>query len=472
MGSILPPRSTANLSRRLPSVPYSLATRSRNNLANPAVNPAQVPLPRDPISSDSESDYEMSSQSPVDPDVASVEQRDQTKPPMLTGGRVSAQVLRDFGEGCESYFFHKEIQADKQVTSIIMGIKDHRIKDWYRANKAMINALTFDDFMLQLHTRLLKDGWRNTLQSEILSTTQGKKPFDDWQNSLGAQNSLLVNSASHIPEQQIRNHLNANMNPDTKLECDENKVHDEAVFTTWIEKVNVIDAKRLRTAEKQTRLVEDAMKRSKAILTGPSARGNKQTFSSTKSPTSSSDGIFAKLLDAERALLNAHEGCTKCRRFYVNHRARDCPNDFPAPSSYKTLTESMAVAAKRSKGGKKTTVAAVVEEPQEAEEDDEFVAVVGMSSSVIGDGTDSGSDEYVIPQKHLFLDVFVDSASKTEVRCNALIDNACTTVLIKPEFADKLKLRRMPLKDKVTVSLAVDSGEVRSVAGTRLDAIH
>ena len=145
----------------------------------------------------------MSTQSQVDPDVASVEQRDQTKPPMLTGGKVSVQVLRDFSDSCKSYFFHEEIAPDKQVTSIIMVIKDHHIKDWYHANKAMVNTFTFDAFMSQLHTRLLKDGWRNTLQSEILSTTQGKKPFEDWQNSLGAQNSLLVTSTSHIPEQQL-----------------------------------------------------------------------------------------------------------------------------------------------------------------------------------------------------------------------------------------------------------------------------
>ena len=61
-----------------------------------------------------------------------------------------------------------------------MGIKDHRVKDWYCANKAVITALTFDNFMTQLHAHLLKEGWRNTLQSDILSTTQGKKPFDNW----------------------------------------------------------------------------------------------------------------------------------------------------------------------------------------------------------------------------------------------------------------------------------------------------
>jgi len=124
MGSNIFPHPTANLSRRQPSVPLSLATRSRTKLAN---LPAQVPLPRDPVSSDSDSDYDMSSNVPVDPDVASVEQRDQTKPPMLTGGKVTAQVLRDFGEGCESYFFHKEIAADKQVTSIILGPSYQRL---------------------------------------------------------------------------------------------------------------------------------------------------------------------------------------------------------------------------------------------------------------------------------------------------------------------------------------------------------
>ena len=148
--------NTTNLSHHQPSVPHALTMHSQISQAIPAANPNPPPKP---VLSDSSSDYEMSTQSQVDPDVASVEQCDQIKPPMLTGGKVSVQVLQDFGDSCESYFFHKEIAADKQVTSIIMGIKDHHIKDWYHANKATVNALTFDTFMSQLHTRLLKDGW-------------------------------------------------------------------------------------------------------------------------------------------------------------------------------------------------------------------------------------------------------------------------------------------------------------------------
>ena len=86
----------------------------------------------------------------------------------------------------------------------------------------------------------------------------------------------------------------------------------------------------------------------------------------------------------------------KCRCFYVNHHTKDCPNSFPAAGGYKPLTDTMASMAKRSKGIRKTMVAAMVEETEEEDENEDLVAVVGMSSSIIGDGTDSGSDDYVL----------------------------------------------------------------------------
>jgi hypothetical protein len=50
----------------------------------------------------------------------------------------------------------------------------------------------------------------------------------------------------------------------------------------------------------------------------------------------------AKLLPIEYDLLEKHNGCRKCRRFYVNHQVANCPNDFPDPDTYVTLTEEMA----------------------------------------------------------------------------------------------------------------------------------
>ncbi|KAF8804575.1 hypothetical protein BYT27DRAFT_7259057 [Phlegmacium glaucopus] len=52
-----------------------------------------------------------------------------------------------------------------------------------------------------------------------------------------------------------------------------------------------------------------------------------------------------KLLDNEIKLLNEHKGCRKCRRFYVLHTGKDCPNNWPDPTTYRTLTVNMALAA-------------------------------------------------------------------------------------------------------------------------------
>src|ERR1700678_4108408 len=52
-----------------------------------------------------------------------------------------------------------------------------------------------------------------------------------------------------------------------------------------------------------------------------------------------------KLLPIEYELLEKHNSCRKCRKFYVSHRVLDCPNDFPNPETHATLTEDMALQA-------------------------------------------------------------------------------------------------------------------------------
>lgn len=54
------------------------------------------------------------------------------------------------------------------------------------------------------------------------------------------------------------------------------------------------------------------------------------------------------LTDQDRLLLNAHEGCNKCRRFYAGHWADTCPNDYPDPATYQPLTYELAIEAKYS----------------------------------------------------------------------------------------------------------------------------
>jgi hypothetical protein len=56
-----------------------------------------------------------------------------------------------------------------------------------------------------------------------------------------------------------------------------------------------------------------------------------------------------KLLDSERKLLNKNNGCLKCRKFFVEHRAVNCPNNFPNPATYRSITQADVDRFKRTK---------------------------------------------------------------------------------------------------------------------------
>ncbi len=52
------------------------------------------------------------------------------------------------------------------------------------------------------------------------------------------------------------------------------------------------------------------------------------------------------LTTAERNLLFKHNGCYKCRQFYMNHHCANCPNGWPLAAGYQMLTKAAALAAK------------------------------------------------------------------------------------------------------------------------------
>ena len=211
--------------------------------------------------------------------------------------------------------------------------------------------------------------------------------------------------------------------------------------------------------------MEETLKTERArakVLTGPSACANRQYVPNISTPNNPSPSLTSipKLTDADCALLNAHSGCYKCCHFYQDHKGTNCPHGFPDPTVYKSLTEADTLLAKP-KLGKKVKVVAVLP-IDNRDPDPEFIAAVGMSSSVIGNGTDS--DEYVDPlhAPHLYWDCLVNVPS-TEVPfpVHALIDDACSTVLIRPDLADALELRQVALSKPLNVGLAIDSGEVK-----------
>ncbi|KAG2064476.1 hypothetical protein BDR04DRAFT_1122559 [Suillus decipiens] len=115
----------------------------------------------------------------------------------------------------------------------------------------------------------------------------------------------------------------------------------------WIEEIKHLDDKCLEDIASHKKIAEELYKSSKCTTSS-----NKPSSAKTYNPSSS---CLRFLTEAEHALLMKHRGCFKCRKFYVPHQSKDCTDGTPEASSYKTLTEADAIAAKPKTG----TVAAV-----------------------------------------------------------------------------------------------------------------
>src|SRR5438876_9602165 len=68
----------------------------------------------------------------------------------------------------------------------------------------------------------------------------------------------------------------------------------------------------------------------------------------TSQPNSSTSTTpkLPRLTDAERAVLDKYDGCRKCRKLFVGHRAAECPDGFASGLNYVPITEATATAAR------------------------------------------------------------------------------------------------------------------------------
>ena len=64
---------------------------------------------------------------------------------------------------------------------------------------------------------------------------------------------------------------------------------------------------------------------------------------------STSAKYLPKLTQNQKRLLRRHDGCLRCRCFYVNHDTDNCKNNYPNPYALSPLTEEAAVAARASR---------------------------------------------------------------------------------------------------------------------------
>ncbi|KZT24899.1 hypothetical protein NEOLEDRAFT_1178974 [Neolentinus lepideus HHB14362 ss-1] len=286
---------------------------------------------------------------------ASVKQASSKSAPILSAGELTPLILCEWAEACESYCENtKDLKPEDYVRKVSYGMRDPRIRDWYRVNKAKINALTLEKYIEEMQKRFLRADWDDTLHDKLLLSTQGDDTFYNWQIEFQSQNALLSGTTSHLDEATVRKHLKTHMNEETKDLVKRDKVKKVEDFNDWLEAVRIRDEEHTRNELKMLRLLQKNKTTSFAhstpasTSTKPSSSYNtSHTTTSASSSSSSSKPKLPKLSDAKKDLLNRYQGCYRCRCFNVTHRSSECPNGFPKVETYRTLTEADALAVTR-----------------------------------------------------------------------------------------------------------------------------
>ncbi|KAG2095734.1 uncharacterized protein F5147DRAFT_778632 [Suillus discolor] len=377
---------------------------------------------------------------------ARVDQPAPTKPPFLTPGDITPEVLRTWEMGCRQYFKHKDIPVDEQVGKVAWGMQEPSVQEWYLNDQERMDELTFGEYMDEVRAYWLPSDWADTMRQKLLSSCQENKVFSDWAIEVQSLNALLRNTTSHLTELNLRYHLEAHMNADLRTEYRTENVADIAEFRPWTEKICLLDEKRLRNiANLEAAFRAERLKNMGEKKLTSSSRYNSKSGQTTTGKTSTFVRVPA-LTDEERSLLRENDGCFKCREPFAKHTTATCTNGFPDGATYKPVTAATIAAKKNRKNGR--TVASV--------EVANTVAVV-MPSAALGNGTDS--DECVAPLTTplLLWDCLIDGP-KSSSCVKALIDDGSAAVLIDESLVEQLGLQRRRLHTPMPFNVAL-SGE-------------
>ncbi|KAJ7364511.1 hypothetical protein DFH08DRAFT_274161 [Mycena albidolilacea] len=291
-----------------------------------------------------------------------------SRPPVLTKGDITPLVARDFENAALNWFVLKNVQEASQVANILGCFRDMRHIAWLRPNAehARVMKLSFNNFMTEFRGKYLPVNWQAVTWNEILSSCmKDTQTFDEYFTDVVGLGSLLDGTPAALDHTRLRHTLEAGMCADLEIEYRLDTVanaiaHDK--MDEWCCEVRRIDERRIHDIAKQHCIAAEIHKVEKQKAASDGDRNPKKPFSfsakgntsvaataAPSTPSAAAPKGCPKLTEGERALLNEHEGCNKCRKFYASHHSKNCTNDFPDAASYRTLTAEDA-AARRQEG--------------------------------------------------------------------------------------------------------------------------
>ena len=363
--------------------------------------------------------------------------------PVLTAGRITPLVLQSWSLACKRYMKHADKKPTEIVSFVAEAMLEPRLVAWYQAGQARIDALMLSEYLEELSKLVLEKNWAHKIRDTIISSKQGDRAFIDWKIEIENLNAILTTSSpTHaLTDDGLKIQLEANLNSELKT----NLLNEPTLFSkldAWSTEVKERDD-RVRAENARTQRLIDASNAARTAkrvekkdllsrLTDPPR--NKHTHAGTSGEATRR--YLPKLQDKEKRLLNEHEGCTRCRKFYTEHRAKDCPmtanNTWPDAESYIPLTLEMALAAKPRTGAVSSRLPAA--------------AAISSKNEVRDDETDSYVDHpLTVPHLVAMLDAFGPNISEFPLSVPAMLDIGCPSIVISSALANELGLRRYPL---------------------------
>jgi hypothetical protein len=305
--------------------------------------------------------------------------------PRLSSPITPASVNQWLNVCEDSFMVHSIVNPTSTLSPgvqiVLAGIKmeDPTAAAWWNDNRDDLKKLTkWEDFATRVRARLVPTGWKIEALRTFYAVRQGVRAFTDFVLELqGARNALGTSGSYAIKDFVFKNHLLFHAQDVLSLRV-------MAIPTFNIETITVDGLISLMASTSDSMLAEKVIHVSPPVRAIPRYMGTHSTASSplrmpapsshnstppSRASTPSMPYTLPELTYAERQNLKALGGCYHCHMTpdhpnWKQHFACDCPGD-----------PSQGIPPRWSNP---TT----------------FVAAVGMSSCVIGDGTDSdNSDE-------------------------------------------------------------------------------
>ncbi|KAL6298784.1 hypothetical protein BKA93DRAFT_753904 [Sparassis latifolia] len=320
--------------------------------------------------------------------VATVEFPKESQAPKLLPGDLTPSVINTWQTACERHFRKAQLADELQVSMVASRMDYPHLAVWYDAHQGRLDALSFEDFMMEVRATYLPHDWDSTIRDE-------------------SKAAVISRTTQALDNTELRQQLRAGVNARLKKKMNSphhaRELNDIVLFSQWLLAVKELDEELCEEDDRVNTAVANAVAKecAKHFTARPLANktNTDKSSSSAGAKRSAADNVgstftkLQKITQDERNVLQKYRGCYKCCLPEQDHTSATCPNGFPDAASYTPISEAnVADRIKAVKDGKRKVAAAVV---QDASEEPAYVAAVFPvnQTSVLGDGSDSDDND-------------------------------------------------------------------------------